>query len=261
MTSNIDEAIVGLAVDIDALKHLDVNARRGNVNAIMASYKKFGQLKPIVAVRDEQGDLIVIAGNHQLEAARNLGWDKIAVSVVDLDAEDAIAFALTDNRTSDLGSTDTEILMSMINSLEDRDEFLFDALDWDDFAVATMQNSVIPRSLDVFDTNSGWTAPEIVMRSLPPDSSPQTQHVSGQSQGSTDFKPATSIESLITQGSTASGTSGVTNALIQYTLVFDNPAQQSAWYSFIKWLKDSSGITGDTTAERLIEFINRTVQK
>ena len=32
MTANIDEAIVGLAVDIESLKHLDVNARRGNVN-------------------------------------------------------------------------------------------------------------------------------------------------------------------------------------------------------------------------------------
>ena len=68
MIHNIASNIQSLAVDIELLKPLEVNARRGNVEAIMASYNKFGQVKPIVAVEDDD-KLLVIAGNHQLEAA------------------------------------------------------------------------------------------------------------------------------------------------------------------------------------------------
>ena len=52
MIHNIASNIEQLAVDIDLLKPLENNARRGNVDAIMASYNKFGQVKPIVAVQD-----------------------------------------------------------------------------------------------------------------------------------------------------------------------------------------------------------------
>jgi hypothetical protein len=70
MIHNITENIQGLAVDIELLIPLENNARRGDVDAIMASYSKFGQVKPIVAVTGDNGELTVIAGNHQLEAAK-----------------------------------------------------------------------------------------------------------------------------------------------------------------------------------------------
>ena len=98
MIHNITENIQGLAVDIELLIPLENNARRGDVDAIMASYSKFGQVKPIVAVTGDNGELTVIAGNHQLEAAKRLGWQQIAVSVVDMSTTDALAFALADNR-------------------------------------------------------------------------------------------------------------------------------------------------------------------
>jgi len=263
--NGIDKSITALAVDIDDLTPLETNARRGNVSAIKASYEQFGQLKPIVAVRDNEGKLVVIAGNHQLEAARQLGWDKIAVSVVDLNTDDAVAYALADNRTSDLGTTDSSILLEMMNSIGERPVELFDALEWDAFAFAALENSGFPRSLDVFDSNSGWSPPEIVMKTVAPDF-PQAGSTGLRGErdfgdgGLTATRPSASLENIVTQGSTASGSSGVSNALVQYTLVFENPSQQSKWYAFMRWLRDNKQIQGDTTAERLMSFIDMTVE-
>ncbi len=102
-----------LAYPVDKLQHLDGNPRVGNVEAVAKSYDKFGQRKPIVATKDGT----VISGNHQLAAAKQLGWDKIAVLFTDDDELTAKAFALADNRTSDLGTYDDDFLADMLGSV------------------------------------------------------------------------------------------------------------------------------------------------
>lgn len=74
-----------LAVPLDTLETLPGNPRRGDVAAVVRSSAEFGQRKPIVARRHASGTAggVVIAGNHQLAAARELGWDEIAVVWVD----------------------------------------------------------------------------------------------------------------------------------------------------------------------------------
>lgn len=67
-----------LAFPVDRLTPLPGNPRKGDVEAVARSYATFGQRKPIVA-RREGGGGIVIAGNHQLAAAQQLGWAHIAV--------------------------------------------------------------------------------------------------------------------------------------------------------------------------------------
>lgn len=109
----IVEQLQPLAVDIDSLKLLPGNPRKGDVEAVKRSYARFGQRKPIVALRDGT----VIAGNHQLLAARALGWDQIAVVYTDDDETTAAAFALADNRTSDLGTYDDEALADMLSEV------------------------------------------------------------------------------------------------------------------------------------------------
>lgn len=79
MSNGIHPSLMGMAVDIDTLLPLEKNPRVGDVDAITASYVEFGQVKPIVAKRNDDGTATVIAGNHQLEAAKILGWDQIAV--------------------------------------------------------------------------------------------------------------------------------------------------------------------------------------
>lgn len=120
MNHNINESIVNLATPIDELKHLDGNPRRGDINAIAKSYDKFGQRKPIVATKDGT----VISGNHQLESARKLGWSHIAVVFTDDDELTAKAFAIADNRTSELGTIDQDFLADMLSSLESDPDIL-----------------------------------------------------------------------------------------------------------------------------------------
>ncbi len=78
-----------------------------------------------------------------------------------MDSDDALAFALADNRISELGTTDNDLLYQMLTDVLGDDEEFFDVLGWDDFSVAAIENTVIS---DTFvDPNGGWNAPEIVV--------------------------------------------------------------------------------------------------
>jgi ParB-like chromosome segregation protein Spo0J len=55
----------------------------------------------------------VLAGNHTLEAARQLGWDEIAATFVDADEERAKRILLADNRTNDLAGYEPEALAEL----------------------------------------------------------------------------------------------------------------------------------------------------
>jgi hypothetical protein len=63
------------------------------------------------------------------------------------------------------------------------------------------------------------------------------------------------MSSLVTQGSTSAGVSGSTRAVVQYSLVFDDPDQQRKWYDFLRWLRSDPGVDGETTAAKVINFI------
>jgi DNA modification methylase len=110
----IADDLAELATPLDRLDLLDGNPRRGDVDAVAASYDQFGQRKPIVARRLADGRGEVIAGNTQLAAARKLGWDAIAVVWVDDDDLTSRAFALADNHTAELGGYDTAALAEMV---------------------------------------------------------------------------------------------------------------------------------------------------
>ena len=116
----IADDLTTLAYPIEKLKHLNGNPRKGNVEAVKKSYKKFGQRKPIVATKDGE----VISGNHQLAAAKELGWNKIAVVFTDDDELTAKAFALADNRTADLGTYDDDLLADMLGAVSSNLEML-----------------------------------------------------------------------------------------------------------------------------------------
>lgn len=109
----IVEGLIDLAVPIDNLTPLDGNPRRGDVDAVARSLRRFGQRKPVVATLDGT----IIAGNHTHAAAVRLGWSELAVVYVDDDSVEAKAFALADNRTSDLGTYDNEALVGMMQSV------------------------------------------------------------------------------------------------------------------------------------------------
>jgi ParB-like chromosome segregation protein Spo0J len=111
----INPDLLGLAHPVSSLSTLPGNPRRGDIEAVAASLKRFGQRKPIVA---RASDRVVIAGNHTLQAAVSLGWDQVAVSFVDDDESTSQAYALADNRISDLSSYDDQALLDLLESVE-----------------------------------------------------------------------------------------------------------------------------------------------
>ena len=108
----IHPQLAGLAMPVEALTPDPKNARRHdqrNVDAIAESLREHGQRKPIVAQKVGE-TLVVRAGNGTLEAARKLGWERLAVLVVDEGDREATRYALRDNRTAELAEWDDEAL-------------------------------------------------------------------------------------------------------------------------------------------------------
>lgn len=284
MADGIHESLSALAVDIDTLIPLEGNPRRGNVDAIMASYREFGQIKPIVIRPNSNGTSTVIAGNHQLEAAKNLGWDKIAAVPYDVDDRQAIAFALADNRTMELGYTEPELLEEVVLELSDYYPELMEGLGWDEFAAAELEQKIIRQDNQVVEPGSGFMPPVILTngsngfdrieddddeyedepsRPIPTPQSPTIDRnavsitTTEDGQQRISARPGVDQDDAVVRGSTTVTPGSAPQAIVQYTLVFDNHEQQRRWYDFIKWLRSDPAVVGVTTAEKLMDFIGQ----
>jgi ParB-like chromosome segregation protein Spo0J len=89
-----------------------------NIEAIKRSIQRFGIRKPIVAKEDSR---VVYAGNATLLAALELGIQEIPVAWIPSETSETVcrAFAIADNRTSELAEWDTERLEKIIAELQD----------------------------------------------------------------------------------------------------------------------------------------------
>lgn len=255
--TNISKDLLSLALPIENLIPLQNNPRKGNVDAIMASYKEFGQMKPIVVRPDKDGTYVVIAGNHQLQAAKNLGWTEIAAVQMNSNEEKAIAFALADNRTMELGHTDPSLLNDIVIDMWDEYPELFEGLGWDEFELAAIQESQFETE-NISPSGNGYIAPVLVAEHFQPTNVSIEQSEDGERKivANNDFdhnKVAISGSTMVSPGSAP-------QAVVQYTLVFDNPDQQRRWYEFIRWLRNDPAIEGSTTAEKLIDFIDQHIE-
>jgi site-specific DNA-methyltransferase (adenine-specific) len=108
------------SVAVDVLSFDAQNARKHsdkNLGAIQGSLEQFGQRKPIVVTAEN----VVVAGNGTLQAALNLGWKKIDVVRVPVEwsADQVKAFALADNRTSELAEWNPEVLSAQLLELSE----------------------------------------------------------------------------------------------------------------------------------------------
>lgn len=107
-------------VDASSLEPYYRNPRVGNVALIVDSLKAHGQYKPIIVNR---GTLTgrpneVLAGNHLLQAALQIGMPKILVHWLDVDDDEAARIVLVDNRASDKGGYDIEALAGLLVDLD-----------------------------------------------------------------------------------------------------------------------------------------------
>jgi hypothetical protein len=257
MSHKIHASIEHLAVPLETLQVLAGNPRIGNIDAICASYNEFGQVKPIVVRPNSDGTSTVIAGNHQFQAAKQLGWTHIAVVPMDVDDARAMAFAIADNRTNELGHTDDTLLADALGTIIDDYGDLLEDLEWDEFELAMLD---ISTEVSAHATPGVYEQPIIQLLddeapefTPPPSSSPV---VTRDSEGEVRLEAPKNLDtaSLVTQGAT-SGMAGSSKAVVQYSLVFDSPEQQRRWYDFLRWMRSDAGVAGETTSEKLIDFL------
>jgi site-specific DNA-methyltransferase (adenine-specific) len=97
------------------------NPRRGNTAVIAQSLKVNGQYRCLAVNRGTHTGRPneVLAGNHTLMAARDLGWDTVAVTYVDVDDDQSARIVAADNRTADLGEYDDQLLLELLADLPD----------------------------------------------------------------------------------------------------------------------------------------------
>jgi len=116
--SYIAESLRPLAVPIDDLHEDPANARIGHdVDRIALSLKQYGQRKPIVANRLQQGK--IEAGNGTYRAAKQLGWSHVAVVFVEDDPATAAGYGIADNRVGELSRWDTDVLRDITQTTGD----------------------------------------------------------------------------------------------------------------------------------------------
>lgn len=247
--NKISDDLRNLALPIEQLLPLERNPRRGNIAAIAASYSEFGQVKPIVVRPNDDGTFTVIAGNHQLEAAKRLGWTEIAAVQMNVPDETAIAFALADNRTMEMGHTDQSELNDLLIDIYDSYPELLDNLGWDEFELAAIEESQIAG--EIISPIAGGYVPPVIQQPAP------VLSVEEDEDGDRKIVAGRDVDhrEVAVSGSTIAAPGSAPQAVVQYTLVFDNPDQQRKWYEFIRWIRNDPGTDGNTTAEKLINFI------
>jgi hypothetical protein len=230
--------LIELATPIELIRNLENNPHNADVKVHMALLKEFGQHRVLIAKGDPENGGYAVVGNHMLEAARRLEWTHIAVAWTDEDDDRAMARAISDNRAAEFGRDDPIKIAQIVPEIAYTAPEAFGVLGWDDFELASMQE-IMPPVLE----GTGYVAPDQVSSSRNAESSPEPTKRSD--------------EDMIANGGGA--TDNKRDAVIQFTLVFDDSAQRDKWTKFIKWLRGDPGIDGETTAARLIDFIDQRV--
>lgn len=140
--NNIVKALSALATDIGTVTPQNRNPRRGDVEAVGRSLKRFGQDKPIVA-RADTGE--IIKGNHTHAAAVTLGWTEIAVVFIHDESEiESTARGIADNRTSDLARYDHQALADAMTEVADFDVALLEATSFTEGDLADLLEFIDP---------------------------------------------------------------------------------------------------------------------
>jgi ParB/RepB/Spo0J family partition protein len=113
----MSEKIKVSMVAVSKLKPYDKNPRKNDeaVDAVAASIKEFGFQQPLVV--DSQN--VIIVGHTRLKAALKLGLTEVPVIVADhLNADQAKAFRILDNKVGEKAKWDFELLQFELKDLD-----------------------------------------------------------------------------------------------------------------------------------------------
>ncbi|WP_461372001.1 ParB/RepB/Spo0J family partition protein [Candidatus Darwinibacter acetoxidans] len=108
-------------IPLAELRLFHKNPRVGNVAEIAKSLTANGQYRAIVVNKGTYTGrpMEVLAGNHTVKAARDLGWEQITAHLLDVDEDQASRIVLADNRTAELGEIDTDMLLELAGAVPD----------------------------------------------------------------------------------------------------------------------------------------------
>lgn len=94
------------------------NAKRGNVGMIKDSVLEHDQYRALVVRHTPDDRLVVLAGNHTLQAMAQLGRPYARCEIIACDEQTAKKINLVDNRSADTGTYDDEALNAILRSLD-----------------------------------------------------------------------------------------------------------------------------------------------
>ncbi len=132
--------------DQNRIKPHPDNARRGNLDAIRQSIQANGFFGALV-VQLSTGHILV--GNHRFRAAQAEQLPEVPVIFLDCDDDEAKRILLADNRTSDLGIYDDELLLELLTDVQALDQL--EGTGWGDDDIAEMLAGL--NNLPDLDTN------------------------------------------------------------------------------------------------------------
>lgn len=109
------KTLEGFLVPIADLEPFPGNPRRGDLDSVRASLRRFGQTRPILT--DAELATRIVAGHHLVLGAEAEDWTHIAAIPNEFANEDeARAFLLADNRTHDLGGYRDDLLLEQLDA-------------------------------------------------------------------------------------------------------------------------------------------------
>lgn len=104
-------------IPLDELTLFPGNAKRGNVDVIRSSLRRNGQYRSLVVREIPNGPLVVLAGNHTMQALAAERHTTARCEIVQCDDATARRINLVDNRAAELGDYDNEALAELLEPI------------------------------------------------------------------------------------------------------------------------------------------------
>jgi hypothetical protein len=105
-------------VPVSELTPFPGNAKRGNVAMIKDSIQEHDQYRALVVRHTPDDRFVVLAGNHTLEAIKQLRRTTARCEIIACDDQTARKINLVDNRAADAGTYDDQALADILNALD-----------------------------------------------------------------------------------------------------------------------------------------------
>lgn len=147
----------------------------------------------------------------------------------------------------------------MLDSVIDDYGDLMTDLGWDDWEIASMEEIGHRTTSNKNDdgTEGGYMSPVIqpisdlgatILSSLVREDDDGERRINAPSD--------MDHNEIAIKGSTVATPEAAPRAVVQFTIIFDQPEQQRRWYDFIRWLRTQPAYDGETTAGKLMSFID-----